>query len=477
MACHEPGTRLADRPSIGNVVRHMFKRYDGNANRVYCVSCNRVLEAAIGLLDSHFDTCRRIAYTPRAATAFQCGPCNLTVKDFEHWKRAHVGSEKHWDRCNNGANYRRLYTKTCVPCDTVLYGTVDAIGRHFRATAHKLVDIIDTTIPTMSLLMNRVYRARLIGVTDWALCCAGCCGWLECTCDGRDTALETFYCPTCRGMFVCDQSAYEWHLSSTEHLALHSWTGAPWSPPEHFKACSGRRSRRSIGPLPPDTDYRAFRCDVCSKTSYDVRSWADHVQSASHPVTGRGRHYECAECRVLYFGTWSRADRGCHAVAAHRLRPVAAADPMRYVYRELNAPDVDPGSITFFYRQATGTFGRCDRSAEPKSVPHYCSGCRLEFYGDAAAYRQHVVTVQHLLLQLVAPTSEPSPPVKAAAAAVAVTVPDPHVAAPAAAGPDENMADEAYGRYVAARLKAIQDRTLKTNVKLAIESLFDLSAC
>lgn len=250
---------------------------------------------------------------------------------------------------------------------------------------------------------------------------------------------------------------------------------------KHSEACTGRRRTAAVQRSPLLSEavgYEEYFCLVCSETTDDVDSWTQHVHSRSHlrattkiSESRNSVHYECLRCNTLFFGVCDERGIMVHeecvdgALPCKQPRLIAVADLMRYVYDELDG-NVSADAPTFFYRQSTGTFGRCDRNAVPASVPYFCAACRLEFYGDWTAYGQRAVTVEHLLLQRFSPFEPTAEDPLPAPGAGTNGKPDPPE--------EENEVDEAYGRYIAARLKNVRDPFLKNNIKLAIDTLFNL---
>lgn len=529
--------KLADRPSIKNIARHMFKQYDSN-NKVYCVSCNRVLADTTRQLKLHFDGCRRKPYIPSEKTTFTCGPCKVTTVSFnDRGKYSHVDTQGHRDKCK--PHRGKLFSNTCRFCKTMIFDTEILINKHIRD--EHMYNECEFELPFLSMFMGLVYsmHTTLRPVnnkgTDMHYC--GACrqtGTEElpdhsdgiCVLDKKKTS-ETFYCASCRVTFVCKETAYWWHLSSVEHVTLlvkwearTSKDDGDWnvsrmiwrhfspktkdrkvncnacrssvraydrSVVKHFEACTGR-SRIAAARQSPSTtvatDYKTYCCIECSVTAVDVDSWTKHVLSGLHRTMmrcGKMRdytHYECLDCSTLHFGSNDGQIDECHIGGAtcQPLRLVTVAELMRYVYEFVSTTDTAGKSVTFFYRQSTGAFGRCDRNAYPASVPFFCSTCRLEFYGDRTSYRQHAVTVEHLLLRQFgliedrlinqSPTEEPL--------TVSSTCVDNSDPIENNGVSNEDAIDEAYGRYVAVRLKAVRDRSLKTNIKFAIDTLLKL---
>lgn len=463
------------RPSVNNVIRHMFKHCDYDCN-MFCLSCNQVMKAnscSVSALESHFNTCRPTCYAPAEKTVFYCGPCDVKVAGANRWQYHHLGTKDHKNWCST----RRLYSETCCFCHVVFYDTKENIEKHNRDHVRRsrqrstaaLQNISERILPIMMMkFMAYVYSVHLAyrpkDFTGTIYYCGGCAKWTE----GRPVhsldpnrldecheGKSKFHCTYCKTSFICEESEYIRHLESVEHGTLfekvrqraYNDDYEGWKVPRimrrhtadllvaknmapattickscgdivsslsilnHFAKCTRLSNVESqlFSDKSATNYYNGFRCSVCSLWLAAVKEWKLHVISESHQTKCdkmfKYIYYECTMCFHLYYGTDSSEEK---SFCKHVLSPLQhLTHLMRYVFSEMNKIDnIDvPNNLTFYYWQNTGNFGRCDPSGESaaQSVPHYCQTCRLEFYSDSIAFRQHNVTAEHLLLQQFTP--------------------------------------------------------------------------
>lgn len=79
------GLEYHSRPTMGNIIYHMFRLY-GEDDAVYCVSCNRVMFGRRAQLISHYPICAKNSYyKPSDTMVFKCMPCKMMAKSIDGW--------------------------------------------------------------------------------------------------------------------------------------------------------------------------------------------------------------------------------------------------------------------------------------------------------------------------------------------------------------------------------------------------------
>ncbi|XP_050429617.1 uncharacterized protein LOC126838885 [Adelges cooleyi] len=441
------------RPSLQAVAQYHFRPVENENNMTYCLACSRVLENTAVVLDSHFDGCTRLTYMPNASTVFACGPCSLNTDSFEHWKHLHVWSNAHWDRC--AIENETLVSYSCDTCETVMYDTDGNVRAHLsNEQCHKpdLPHVVELMAHVLEVFKERS-KCKPLYFCDPCKQFSYAPVHPDYRCQNADEAVEPFYCRFCRVMFVCHADTYVLHLSSLEHLALSTETNLvcddAWKLPqivrsrfvrlnanacvycaschlvvasdsasvvEHLKKCVGIAVAGSAVAEKSDCatsrPTRRFCCGVCDAVAVDTNGWERHVLTASHLTSCSDRtqhhgYFECRSCRSLLFGTPKQAQAAeslAHDVGTDERHTFALLRPselMDMVYKAFNADPLSPA--VFFYYEATGNFGRCERNVEPAAVPHYCRTCRIEFYGGRETYEQHELTCEHILIKYFVP--------------------------------------------------------------------------
>ncbi|XP_050428518.1 uncharacterized protein LOC126838266 [Adelges cooleyi] len=487
------------KPSLKAVMKYTFKTFS-MANKVFCVFCNRVLDNKTQVLKKHFTVCTPLLFQPSPNTEYTCGPCSISTKSFKHWMYFHIGTKSHWEQCR--AVNKPLYTYMCSSCEMMFYDTERSIRNH-------MLDIHEhkANLPYVCQFMAEVHcKSTTSGAKPGKplLYLCGPCKEFgqepihpELTCTKVKKKSEPFYCKTCAANFICTEDVYLWHLSSVEHLVLLKETEISsngWKVPrivwsqfssstlnkhqvancvkckqdvpstdvglvDHFKKCTHHKPDMTGKNM---SGVKLFCCGVCEFHMDNFNQWKNHVLSESHLSTANSvrnySYYYCKLCFCLFYGTAKQVLDASKLLehddnTNHVILTFGLSDLMAFVYKTFN---MDPFNNTvFFYMENTGKFGQCERSQKPDTVPHFCATCHIEFYSGPNVYNEHAVTGEHVLLKYFV-LLKPIPP------------------KPLEAIPPKVDEDDAYGQSVTLRLKAIKNDAAKKNLKIAIDTLFNL---